>query len=80
MANPSLKNRSHRRTLTGIPEKIDQIEPNTARRTLGVWQAVDGHIRLGSCRRKQNRSPNISWQQGNLTHTQQMGLHLATRT
>ena len=27
---------------SGIAEKIDQIEPHTARRTLGVWQAVDG--------------------------------------
>ena len=30
------------RNSTGTPEKIDQIEPNIARRTLGVWQAADG--------------------------------------
>ena len=26
----------------GINEKLKQIEPNEARRTLGVWQAADG--------------------------------------
>ena len=27
---------------SGTPEKIEQIDPSTARRTLGVWQAADG--------------------------------------